>query len=163
ETVEAGTVLPVEGAGVERRRLSRGVAEGDDDTFGSDAGDGGGEAVAAHRFEDHRQRVPIGRQSSHDHLGGPEPGQPCPPSRSAHAPPPTRPATRAPSRGPVPLAARRTTTPATSHPGSQPASADCRAVTSPRFSDAAATWMTAWSAPGSGSAMSTRSILPSLP
>src|SRR5712692_5735950 len=73
-------------------------------------------------------------------------------TRFAHAPSGKSPTTRAPTRGPEPSAAARSTSPARSQPGRQPATAVPERLTSPRLSEKARTRTTAPLRSGTGSA-----------
>ena len=75
-------------------------------------------------------------------------------ARSAQAPDPTIPTTRAPAPGPLPSAAAADTTPARSQPVTDPCGIDARRRDSPRLRLNASTSTSAWSARGVGSGAS---------
>jgi hypothetical protein len=81
-------------------------------------------------------------------------------TRSAHAPSGRKPTTRAPTLGPVPSDAARSTVPARSQPGRQPAGAMVDRRTSPRFSEIARTRTTASSRSGVGAGTGPRTRRP---
>src|SRR5207302_8581141 len=74
-------------------------------------------------------------------------------TRSAHAPSGRSPTTLAPTRGPEPSAAARSSSPARSQPGRQPAAAMPERRTSPRLSEIARTRTIASPRSGVGSGM----------